>query len=363
MRPVIHGGDIYQNSVELDFSVNINPFGIPDGVRKAMREALNQCEHYPDIHHTQLITAISRTYGIPEEHILCGNGASELFVAIAHAIKPKRILIPVPSFFGYEKAAGVTDAEVIYYEMKEADGFCLTEEVLAKLTEETDLLFLANPNNPVGNTLEEKLLTAICDRCREKQITVVIDECFLEFAKQPGFFDTHAKERYPNVIVVKAFTKLYAIPGVRLGYLFCGDRALAAQIENQLPEWNISCIAEAAGIAALKEKDYCSRTICAIERERSFLMTELEHREIHIFPGEADFLLLRTKLPLYEKLLEQKILIRDCSNYRGLHKGYYRIAVKQHEENCRLLEAISNITERRKGASDGTDRICQTAGY
>ena len=168
MRPVIHGGDIYQNEIELDFSVNINPFGIPEKVKEAMQESLELCEHYPDIHHAKLIEKIGAHYHIPEEHILCGNGASELFVAVVHAIKPGKIVIPVPSFYGYEKAANVTEAEVSYYEMKERDGFCLTEVFLQELQEDVDLLFLANPNNPVGNTIEDMLLEKICDRCRGK---------------------------------------------------------------------------------------------------------------------------------------------------------------------------------------------------
>lgn len=356
MRPNIHGGDIYQNHVELDFSVNSNPFGIPERVKEAMHQAVEVCDCYPDIHHAKLIAKLSASYHIPEEHILCGNGASELFVAIVHALKPKHILIPVPSFFGYEKAAGMTNAKVSYYEMTKTDRFCLTEEVLSKLTEETDLLFLADPNNPVGNTIDRVLLTAICDRCRECHITVVIDECFLEFTGQRGFFEEHALEEYPNVLVVKAFTKLYAIPGVRLGYLFGGEKELIARIEEQLPEWNISCFAEAAGIAALEEKIYCKRTVSYLEKERAFLTEELTSRKILVYPGEADFLLLWTNLPLYEKLLEQKILIRDCGNYRGLEKGYYRIAVRNHEDNKKLLKAIDRCRlEVQKGILDHID--------
>ena len=165
MRPVIHGGDIYQNEIELDFSVNINPFGIPEKVKEAMQESLELCEHYPDIHHAKLIEKIGAYYHIPEEHILCGNGASELFVAIVHAIKPRKIVIPVPSFYGYEKAANVTEAEVSYYEMKERDGFCLTEAFLQELQEDVDLFFLANPNNPVGNTIEDMMPEKKDNRC------------------------------------------------------------------------------------------------------------------------------------------------------------------------------------------------------
>lgn len=341
MRPVIHGGDIYQNEIELDFSVNINPFGIPEKVKEAMQQALERCEHYPDIHHAELIAKIAETYHIPEAHILCGNGASELFVAVVHAVRPEKILIPVPSFYGYEKAANVTDAKITYYEMKEQDGFCLTEAFLQELKEDVDLVFLANPNNPVGNTIDDSLLEAVCKRCRERNITVVLDECFLEFTEKKGFFEVHDLAEYPNVIIVKAFTKLYAIPGVRLGFLFCGAEQLAERILNQLPEWNISAIAEAAGIAALDEKCYCRETVSYIREERAFLKESLRKLKIRVFPGEADFLLLKTEQDLYSELLKDKLLIRDCSNYRGLSKGHYRIAVKKHAENERLLEAIA----------------------
>ena len=202
------------------------------------------------------------------------------------------------------------------------------------------LVFLANRNNPVGNTREDMLLEKICDRCRGKKITVVIDECFLEFTRKRGFFETHSLQEYPNVIIVKAFTKLYAIPGVRLGFLFCGDQNRTEQILNQLPEWNISTIAEAAGLAALDETEYCNKTTSYIEKERAYLKAELEKMEIKVYPGEADFLLLKTEHPLYEKLLKEKILIRDCGNYRGLSKGYYRIAVKTHKENEKLIATI-----------------------
>ena len=224
MQPVIHGGDIYQNEVELDFSVNINPFGIPENVKEAMRQSIELCEHYPDIYHTELTAQIGEKYKIPKEYILCGNGASELFVAIVHAVKPKKILIPVPSFYGYEWAAQASGAEIIFYEMKEAHGFCLDEGIYELLTEDMDLLFLANPNNPVGNILSEAFLMKLCEHCLRKGIRVVLDECFLEFTGENGFgADKDRWEQYPNVVVVKAFTKLYAIPGVRLGFLMTGD--------------------------------------------------------------------------------------------------------------------------------------------
>ena len=345
MYSAIHGGDIYRNETELDFSVNVNPFGIPEKVKSAMHEAIERCEHYPDIENTELISKISKKYRISEENILPGNGASELFAAIVHALRPEKILLPVPSFYGYEKAAEAAEADIIYYKMKEEDGFCLTEDILLELTEDVDLLFLADPNNPVGNVLDDTLLDKICEKCRENNITVVLDECFIEFTKKAGFFERHDLKEYQNVIVVKAFTKLYAIPGVRLGFLFCGNRELTDRIKLHLPEWNISTIAQAAGAAALEEEEYCHRTIEFIEKERAWLKEALSQAGITVYPGEADFLLLRSKRALYSDLLQKKILIRDCRNYKGLTDGYYRIAVKSRQENEKLIAALRELYE------------------
>ncbi|WP_444643719.1 pyridoxal phosphate-dependent aminotransferase [Caproiciproducens sp. R1] len=344
---MIHGGDIYRNQVRIDFSVNSNPLGIPDSVKDALHEAVGHCEQYPDIRAEKLAESVSQMTGVGTEHLLFGNGASELFLAIIHAVRPKRIVIPVPSFFGYEKAAMASDAEIGYYEMKESAGFALDEGLLEQLTGDTDLLFLANPNNPVGNLLDGTLLKKIAAVCREKRITVVLDECFLEFTgEEERLSFKNRLQEYPNVVVVRAFTKIFAIPGVRLGYLFCGDRELTERIKNQLPEWNLSVFAQAAGAAACREKEYLEKTVRFVKTEREYLSGELRRLGFRVYPSAADYLLFYTSVPLYDLLLEKEILIRDCGNYRGLHEGYYRIAVKQHGENETLIREIERLVKQ-----------------
>ena len=171
--------------------------------------------------------------------------------------------------------------------------------------------------------------------------------------KEKGIFETHSMQEYPNVIIVKAFTKLYAIPGVRLGFLFCGSQNKTGQIFNQLPEWNISTIAEAAGLAALDETEYCNKNH-SIHWERACISNGGTGKAGNqSLPWEADFLLIKTDDPLYEKLLKKKILIRDCSNYRGLSKGYYRIAVKTHKENEKLIAQLKDtIMDKYESSSE-----------
>lgn len=347
---MIHGGDIYRNRVQLDFSVNINPFGMPETVKEALENAVGDAVRYPDICAEQLTAAISAWTNVPKEQLVCGNGASELFMAAVHALHPKKILIPVPSFYGYEKAAKAAGCELSFYELSKENGYALEEGILEKLTEEVDLLFLANPNNPVGNLIEPSLLTGIAKRCRKQNITLVLDECFIAFTgtqKMDSF--CVRMMQYPNVIIIQAFTKLFAIPGVRLGYLMCGNRETAAQIREQLPEWNLSVFAQKAGTAACNETEYVKTSVDFICKEREWLKEKLEKQNIYVYPSKANYLLLKTKLPLYDGLLKRGILIRDCSDFRGLGREYYRVAVKNREENEELLKAIEEIRLEIKG--------------
>mgnify|MGYP004463740765 FL=1 len=344
-----HGGDIYRNPVKLDFSVNINPLGIPERVQKALIQAVSECMHYPDMEAEALIQAVGRMTGVPAEYIVCGNGASELFVAVMHALSPKKILIPVPSFLGYEKAAATSGAEVRYYHMSEENGFSPDDAIFKELADGVDFLFLANPNNPTGSRVKPELLERIIAFCRDSGITVVLDECFIEFTdgwEARTFFKRTGE--FKNLIVVRAFTKIFAIPGVRLGYLVCENKAVRERIKDQLPEWNLSVFAQRAGVAAAGEEDYRRKTVTFLNEERSYLVTQLEKLGIRVFPGAADFLLLYSELPLYGKLLKQGILIRDCSNFRGLKVGYYRIAVKTRGENDRLIAALAGICADKK---------------
>lgn len=385
MQENIHGGDIYSRQIQLDFSVNVNPFGVPEAVTQALHAAVDHVGEYPDITAGKLSWAVSRMlskrYGceIPGEYLLFGNGASELFMAIIHVGLPvektgdmgqpeqqqeqwKQILIPVPSFYGYEHAAKAVGSRIKYVSFKQAlmtenpekistqkDSECLNQ-LLEQLTDDVDLLFLANPNNPTGSLWRKADLKNLLAHCRRKNITVVLDECFIEFCEKDPMQPLSMVdeiENYPKLIIVRAFTKIFAIPGVRLGYLVCSNHTLLEKIQKQLPEWNLSVFAQMAGVACTTDcEKYLADTVEYVETERAFLRNGLEKLGIRVISGEANFLLLQTEQPIYEKLLQRGILIRDCENFCGLGKGYYRIAVKKHEENETLLRELENVVNR-----------------
>lgn len=344
MGKVVHGGDIYRNQVTYDFSVNVNPLGVPVRVRQSMAEALNACECYPDPLAEKLRKALSQKDGVKEEQIVFGNGASELFFGIVHALKPKKVLIPIPSFSEYEKSALAVGTEVIYHRLSGEKDFALDEDIFPSISEDIDLLYLANPNNPNGRLIDREILSAILRVCREHGTRVVLDECFLELtaAGTAGSMLSEL-ENYPNLILVRAFTKTYALPGVRLGYLSCADPEAVCALESHLPDWNLSVFAQAAGVAACKETAYVEQAVRLIERERGFCKEFLEYMGFRVFLSDANFLLFRADTPLDEMLLKRGILIRNCSNYPGLGQGYFRVAVKRPEENRILMEMIAQL--------------------
>lgn len=340
----IHGGDIYRNHVEMDFSVNINPLGVPEEVKKALRKAVEGCQQYPDIMMEELQQAVGGMLGIPKEYLLFGNGASELFMAIVHAVKPLKTVIPIPSFYGYEYVSEAVGSDILYFPLKKENDFVPGEDLLEVLTEDTDLLFLANPNNPTGKGIKKEYLEKLLQVCRRKGIYVVLDECFLDFCENSFSFLSEV-DSWDNLLIVRAFTKIFAIPGVRLGYLACGNKLLLGRIKTQLPEWNVSVFAQQAGLACAGQSAYVAATVEYVKREREFLERQLKKLGLQVFSGEADFVLIYCEKPLYERLLQRGILIRDCRNFRGLSEGYYRLAVKQRTENETLLKAIGESIE------------------
>ena len=182
-----------------------------------------------------------------------------------------------------------------------------------------------------GNLQVKSIFKKLLKTCRAKDILVVLDERFIEFCRNE-FSMLDETEEYDNLLLVRAFTKIFAIPGVRLGYLVCSNRSLIENIRKHLPEWNISVFAEEAGIACASQSAFAARTVEYVREERKFLSDGLKQLGLKTFPVRQILCFVYSERPLYEELLKRGILIRDCGNFRGLSKGYYRIAVKSRKE-------------------------------
>lgn len=343
MQTQVHGGDIYSREYRIDFSANINPFGMPETVRRAAMEGVERAVHYPDTQCRKLREKISKKEQIPAEWILCTNGAAEFLFALCQTLKPKKALLTAPGFAEYEQAAKASGAECSFFYCWKEEEFHLTEDYLDFLTEEIDILFLCNPNNPTGALIEKDLLERILKKCSEKEIFAVVDECFLDFVNED--LQNSQKQKLngmKNLLILKAFTKMYGMPGLRLGYGMCSDESLLRNMREVLQPWNVSLPAQLAGEAAAGEEEFVKRTRAYVTEEREFLAKEMKSLGFRIYDSTVNYLFFEGPKDLYDFCAGRGILIRDCRNYRGLGEGYYRIAVKTREENRELLSVLES---------------------
>ncbi len=334
----IHGGNIYGRNIILDFSANINPLGMPENVKKAVVDAVLGSERYPDPYCLGLIRKLSVHEKINEENIVCGNGADDLIYRIAHALRPKTAIIMKPTFSEYSKALHEVGCDVTEY---------APENIIDGLSDCVDVLVLCNPNNPTGQLIDDILLKNICEKCKENKTILLCDECFTDLCKNGN---KHSAKQYmnDNTIILKAFTKTYAMPGLRLGYALFGSTGVAEKVRNSGQYWSVSTVAQAAGIAALDECEYVERALDIISAERKYLSEELGKCGLEVYHSDANFILFRCGIQLDELLLGEGILIRNCADYNGLGNGFFRVAVRLHDENEALIDAVRKVTKWRK---------------
>ena len=345
----VHGGDVYHHAGCLDFSANCNPLGTPQGVRQAVTDSLDELVNYPQVGYEELKMAIAHYEEVPKDQVICGNGAAELIYTLTLALKPKNALVFAPTFAEYEQALENLGASVSYYKLKKERGFQPGEDFFGCLTPQVDVVFLCNPNNPTGLLLEKSFLQSVLELCRKNHTMLVVDECFLDFVEEPERHSLKSEiSSHSNLFLLKAFTKRYAMAGIRLGYGLCGNLEFLEQMGKVTQPWNLSVIAQKAGVAALKEKDYVRQGREMVFRELRWMKEEFRKLGIPIYDSQANYLFFEGPKDLWERCERRGILIRDCSNYTGLTKGYYRVAVKKHEENQRLLQILREICGEEK---------------
>ena len=357
-RRFAHGGNVYDSKPGggewLDFSANINPLGLSQKVRQAIENGIEKIVHYPDPSARALKQAIAEHYDVPRENIVLGNGGAELFYVFFHAVRPKRVLLPVPSFSEYERAALSAGAEVVYLPLREENDFRVEEREILPRLQSGDCLILGNPNNPTGQLVKADVLERLIDEARRKNVRVLVDESFVDFRSDAGDYTVRSLVgAYDNLIVVQSLTKYFAIPGLRLGFAVTTP-SLAETLEAAKDPWNTNLLAQAAGVAALGDEEYQKRTLEWLEPEREYMFRALSGFDgIKAYRPTVNFIFLRlspewgTASVFCERMKEKRILIRNCSNYPGLDDTYVRVAVKTREENKVLLDAFRRIGEKR----------------
>lgn len=343
-----HGGDLltyekhYQGEL-VDFSSNINPLGMPKGLEEVLINSFKSLEAYPDIKYRNLKKSVANYLKCKEEHILLGNGAVEVinnFIILA-----KRVILMIPSFSEYEKRAlahGKIVQKISYKNEQEIDLTSL-EDILC----EGDLLVLGNPNNPTGLRIERDTLLKIYEIINRKNAYLLLDEAFYEFC--PADYDSielFKNNNYKNVGIIRAATKFFALPGIRLGYA-CASETIVNEISKIELPWSINSLADAAGQFIFQDKEYIEKSKEYIEKERNYLLEELNKiYGIEVYNTHTNYILIKilnwNEEFVFNFFLKRGIVIRKCSSFNTL-ENHIRVAIKDRNNNHKLIQVFKEL--------------------
>ncbi|AMD95390.1 threonine-phosphate decarboxylase CobD [Leptotrichia sp. oral taxon 847] len=359
-----HGGNIYKIFREkkikniLDYSSNINPFGISENLKKTILENFESIEKYPDPDYFKLKKRISEKIKVDLGNIILGNGATEIIFLIIKVLNLKKVLIVSPTFGEYERAVKSlqNSVKINYFKLDEEENFKFNQKKFENEMEKNyDLVIICNPNNPTGKFLKKDEMEKILEKCNQKGAKLLVDEAFIEFIqnwKKETIIQTKINKK--NLFVIRAFTKFFAIPGLRLGYGIGFDKEIICKMNEKKEPWSVNSLAEIAGICALDDLDYIKKTEDWIKEEKIYMFKKLsEIKEIEVFKTEVNFILVKIKKEIFEKGMDSKklqeemlkhgILIRDASNFIFLGKKYFRLAIKDRKNNDFVLKILKEI--------------------
>ncbi|UFJ42650.1 threonine-phosphate decarboxylase CobD [Brevibacillus humidisoli] len=345
-----HGGDVWtaaevfgtNTSDLLDYSANINPLGPPPGLYDHLRQQLSEIVRYPDPTCRRLRARLADKLGVRSEQILVGNGAAECIQLAVDSLGVKRVGVIQPCFSEYESAARKAGCHVFSHITSPDQLFLPTVSDLLPFIEQIDLLFLGYPNNPSGNLVERDVLLEMAQLCEQKDVYFGVDEAFLDFLP-----DAHKRsllpqlQRLPHLMLFRSMTKIFAIPGLRLGYVIA-DAGLIDQLHSRQTPWSVNGLAQSAGEWLLEQEAFVSESQRYVQQERERMAATIAAWPgVFLFPSEVNYLLLYIKgisgRRLQQRMAEKGYLIRNCGMYPGLDDGYIRLAVKQTDQNQRML--------------------------
>lgn len=355
----VHGGNLYEaskvygisSSQILDYSANINPLGIPDVLRDILISNIDNLVNYPDPECNDLRNHISKYLSLPNENIVIGNGASEIIFLLFNALKPGKVLIPAPTFAEYAKAAESSGARVEYLELKESEDFKLDIELLVEnASRGINAVVLCNPNNPTSTLVTKDDMSELISRLHTQGIYIVIDEAFIELTAGGNSNSvSDLVHTYDNLFIVRAFTKIFAIPGLRLGYGL-GDKKLVKSMWDMKMPWSVNSLACSTGKMLPEGGEYMEKTSKWLVHEKKWLFEELSKiGVIKVFEPQTNFILAKildeelNAHRLRDTMAAQGILIRDASNFMFLNGRFFRVAVKDRKSNEIFVEKLRNV--------------------
>ncbi len=358
LKPCIHGAEVLAAANEsglkpqeiLDFSSSVNPLGPSKKALESIKSAFSKIESYPDSNSNELRQVIASHFnGISKDNIVMGNGSTELMYLFAETFlkKGEKALIPAPTFGEYEAAVRKTGESPKFFRLN--SNLQIDAEAFKYEMAGVKLVFLCNPNNPTSKLIPKETLSEILENALAQDVLVFLDEDFLEFVEDERSRTLiNSIVKYPNLFVLRSFTKIFGLTGLRVGYGIGAKEIIDVLLCAKIP-WNVNCLAQAAAVTAFNDNDHLRVTRELIKKEKAWLQKELrKFAAFNFSPPDANFFFIDiqnaglTANALKHRMLKQGILIRDCSSFVGLNEFYIRVAVKTHEENMRLIEAFKH---------------------
>jgi threonine-phosphate decarboxylase len=358
----IHGGDVdalarsagIEAGEILDFSANINPLGPAASARKAFVKSYGEVSRYPDPYGHKLKKALAGHHGMNPTEVLIGNGSTQLIYLLCAALRPRNALIVGPAFSEYANALALGGASIRQFTLTDDDGFQFSmQRFMTAWDKDCDIVFLPTPNSVTGRLIPKTEIEKLAQVASTRKAFIVIDEAFVDFVEKESV-KTLVRQN-PYLIVLRSLTKYYALPGLRLGYLF-GEARRVAQLAAYQEPWSVNAPASTVALACLKDARFAMKTERWLEEEKKFLSDRLSTIEgLHPFASRANFLLVKIDrngldaLQLRSFLLTKNILIRACDSFAGLSANYFRVAVKRRKDNLVLLAALREWTKSSIG--------------
>ena len=359
-KPVFHGSDIekicsyygLKKEYIVKFGANVNPLGLSPKASAAIAAHVDIFSSYPDREYTTLRNTISEYCNIPADFILPGNGSSELISLLIQEKAPKHTLILGPTYSEYSRELSFSGSTQEYYPLQESKDFEPDiPDLCKKLEQGYDFLILCNPNNPTSSAISQKDLRQLISFCAEKNIFVMIDETYVEFAPDINAITAVPLTReFTNLMVLRGVSKFFAAPGMRLGYGITGNMDFLSKMREKQTPWSLNSMGAFAGEIMLQDEDYIRQTRELILSERTRMIKELKSVPTYkVYPAYANFILLKilkpglTSYDVFEACIRQGLIIRDCSSFQCLDGEFVRFCIMMPEDNSRLVEVLKNL--------------------
>ncbi|MCF6165861.1 L-threonine 3-O-phosphate decarboxylase [Furfurilactobacillus rossiae] len=352
-----HGGNIDKIARQLkikpesliDFSANINPLGMPTAFKQLLAETTPKTTVYPNPDYPKLRAAIADHFVVRSHNVVVGNGAMEILRDVALATAVHHVVVIEPAFNEYAKAFQSIGATVYSYITEQNNGFRLSIPMLidwvSRHLNQCQAICLGNPNNPTGQRLSPDELKPLIDFCTKNHIWLIVDEAFMSFTFDERLSVISSLRNEQFVFVIRSATKFYAMPGLRLGFGITKNEYLLNRLKQVALTWSVNTYAQTLGEQMYAQTEFQIETKKWLIKERKYLFNGLaKFPEINVFPSAANFLFFWSKdEQLRAHLLHKHLVIRSCANYPGLDEHYYRVAVKGHDDNEVLLEALQSV--------------------